>query len=82
MYEQCRSAKESQAMEKIESLTTDISLARPFLGISVAERYAKKITKGVRGCNWRVLAGKIITIEMTFDEAFGGVKHYFGTANA
>lgn len=67
-------------MEKIESLTTDISLARPFSGISVAERYAKKITKGLSGCNWKILAGKVITIEMSFDEAFGGIKHYFKVA--
>lgn len=58
---------------EIETLTTNRENARAFRGIAIAKKFADKFCTGVPGCLAVVLAGKSITIEMSFN----GVKHYF-----
>ena len=58
---------------EIETLTTSREGARAFGSIAIAKKFADKFCAGVPGCLAVVLAGKTITIEMSFN----GVKHYF-----
>ena len=58
---------------QIEVLSTNRENARVFRGVAIAKKFADKFCAGVPGCLAVVLAGKTITIEMSFN----GVKHYF-----
>lgn len=58
---------------EIETLSTNRENARAFGSIVIAKKFADKFCTSVPGCLAVVLAGKSITIEMSFN----GVKHYF-----
>ena len=58
---------------EIETLSTNRENARAFRSITIAKKFADKFCAGVPGCLAVVLAGKTITIEMSFN----GIKHYF-----